>query len=326
MAYTVQREDVASLQREWVEALDRHPEPAPFLHPAWHQVWLEEFQDDRELYLLSVRDGNDLMGVAPLLRENGNLSLVGHSSICDYMDFVVTPERSREFFSALLGELLQEEWSELNLWGVRDGSSTLAELPALVEAAGLVFEKETEAVSPRVELPETWDEYVSSLSKKDRHELRRKMRRLQAAGDLELKIYTSPEDVETHLPVLLRFMVDSRADKAHFMSEQMGRFFHRMTQALAKEGLVRLYETELDGKPVASVLCFDQGGQIFLYNSGYDPDYASLAVGLASKALCLRDAIESGRHCVDFMRGDEPYKYDMGGEDLTVYRLAIRRE
>ena len=325
MAFTVQREDMASLQGEWVEALDRHPEPAPFLHPVWHQVWLDEFQDGRELLLLSVRDGDALMGVAPLMRENGHLSLLGHSSICDYMDFVVTPERSREFFSALLDELLKEEWSELNLWGVRDGSSTLTELPALAEAAGLAFEQETEAVSPRVELPGSWDDYVSSLSKKDRHELRRKLRRLQAAGELEMKVYTSPEDVETHLPVLLRFMVDSRADKAHFMSEQMGRFFHRMAPALAREGLIRLYELELDGKPVASVLCFDQGGQLFLYNSGYDPDYAPLAVGLASKALCLRDAIEIGRHCVDFLRGHEPYKYDLGGKDQTIYRCVIRR-
>jgi len=119
--------------------------------------------------------------------------------------------------------------------------------------------------------------------------------------------------------------VESRSDKAAFMSEQMGRFFHRMAPALAEEGLVRLYELELDTKPVASVLCFDQGGQLFLYNSGYDPAYAGLAVGLLSKALCLRDAIELGRRCVDLLRGHEPYKYDLGGKDRTVYRCVIER-
>ena len=46
MTYTVRREDVASLQAEWVELLNQHPEPAPFLHPTWQRVWLEEFQDD----------------------------------------------------------------------------------------------------------------------------------------------------------------------------------------------------------------------------------------------------------------------------------------
>ena len=89
-------------------------------------------------------------------------------------------------------------------------------------------EREEEAVAPRVELPASWDEYLASLSKKSRHELRRKLRRLADIGEPELRAYTSPQDVESRLPQLLRFMVDSRADKAAFMSEQMGRFFHRM--------------------------------------------------------------------------------------------------
>jgi CelD/BcsL family acetyltransferase involved in cellulose biosynthesis len=176
-----------------------------------------------------------------------------------------------------------------------------------------------------VELAASWDEYLSSLGKKDRHELRRKLRRLQSAGDLELHTYTTPQDVEAHLPVLLRLMVESRRDKANFMSEQMGRFFHRMAPVMAQEGMVRLYELELDGKAVASVLCFDQARRLFLYNSGYDPEYASLSVGLASKALCLRDAIESGYRRVDFLRGHEPYKYDLGGRDQTIYRCVVRR-
>lgn len=325
MALTVRREEPAALQESWANLLARLPEPVPFLHPTWQRIWLEEFQDGRELLLTSVRDGDDLVGVAPLLRDGDCISFVGHYSICDYMDVVVAPERARDAFGALFESLAGEAWSQLDLRGLRDGSPTLAELPALAEAAGHACERQEEAVAPRVETAGDWDAYLASLSKRNRHELRRKLRRIQAAGELELRTYTNVDDVEEHLPVLLRFMVDSRADKANFMSEQMGRFFHRMARALAEEGLVRLYELELDAKPVASVLCFDQGGQLYLYNSGYDPDYAGLGVGIGSKALCLRDALEVGRHCVDFLRGAEPYKYDLGGQDQQVYRLTITR-
>jgi CelD/BcsL family acetyltransferase involved in cellulose biosynthesis len=120
-------------------------------------------------------------------------------------------------------------------------------------------------------------------------------------------------------------MVESRGDKANFMSEQMGRFFHRMAPALAEEGLVRLCELELNGSAISSVLCFDQGKRLFLYNSGYDPAYAQFSVGLASKALVLQDAIESGHACVDFLRGHEPYKYDLGAVDRQIYKATIRR-
>ena len=325
MAYEVVREEPASLRAEWEELLGRQPEPAPFLHPAWQRVWLEEFQNGRELLLLAVREGGSLLGVAPLLREDGKLSLVGHYSICDYMDFVLEPDCGPGVVGALFDAILEEDWSELELRGLREGSPTLAQLPALAKAAGLAVKREEEAVAPRVELPTSWDEYLASLSKKARHELRRKLRRLADAGEPELRAYTSPQDVESRLPQLLRFMVESRTDKAAFMSEQMGRFFHRMAPAMAEEGLIRLYELELSGRPVASILCFDQGGQLFLYNSGYDPQYASQSVGLLSKALCLRDAIDSGYRCFDMLRGHEPYKYHLGGQDQTIYRCVIRR-
>ena len=62
-----------------------------------------------------------------------------------------------------------------------------------------------------------------------------------------------------------------------------------------------------------------------IYNSGYDPQYAYLSVGLLSKAACLRHAIEDGRKRLDFLRGNEPYKYDLGGKDLQVYRCLIKK-
>ena len=52
---------------------------------------------------------------------------------------------------------------------------------------------------------------------------------------------------------------------------------------------------------------------------------AELAVGLASKALVLQDAIENGYGCIDFLRGHEPYKYDLGGVDRNVYRCLVTR-
>jgi CelD/BcsL family acetyltransferase involved in cellulose biosynthesis len=325
MTLSVRREELAQLQPEWAQLLEQQAEPVPFQHPTWQRVWLEEFQDGRDLLLISVRDGDTLVGIAPLIRDGDSIGLIGHYSICDYMDFIVAPEQCSAVFDAILTELKNEEWSQLELRGIRDGSTTLTEFTRAVESDGMTVEREDEAVAPRVELPGDWEEYVSGLKKKHRHELRRKLRNLQAEGDLQLHTYRSPEDVEVHLPVLLRFMVDSREDKANFMSEQMGLFFHKSTQALAEEDLIRLYELELDGKPVASVLCFDQGEQLYLYNSGYDPEYMQMSVGIASKALCLQAAIEEGKHCVDFLRGDEEYKYRLGAQDQQIYKLVIKR-
>lgn len=325
MACAVRREELDRLEAEWLGLLSLSPEPVPFLHPTWQRAWLEEFQEGRDLLLLAVRDGERLVGLAPLLRQDCGLTLVGHYSICDYMDVVAAPGRESEVIAAVLEALQGEEWRELELRGLREGSPTLALLPALAEGLGWQVSQELEAVSPRLELPATWEEYLARLSGKDRHELRRKLRRLAQGREVELRVLTSSQETAAGLAELLRFMVESREDKARFLTEKMEQFFYRAVAALSEEGMVRLYLLELDGRTAAAVLCFDLGNRLYVYNSGYDPAYASLAVGLLSKALCLRDAIEQGRQCLDFLRGTESYKYDLGARDQRIYRCLIGR-
>jgi len=117
----------------------------------------------------------------------------------------------------------------------------------------------------------------------------------------------------------------SRADKTEFMTPAMESFFRRMASAMAEAGLVRLFMLNIDSKPAAAVFCFDAGTHLYMYNSGYDLSLSSLSVGLVSKALCLRWAIENGKQGLDFLRGNEPYKYDLGARDQDIFRLTIRR-
>jgi len=321
---TVQHERLDQIEEEWLRLLAASPEPVPFLHPLWLRTWLDEFQEGRELILLSARQDDQLVGVAPLLREDDRLSLAGHYSICDYMDLLV-PDGDETVYRSFLETLAATEWQELELRGLREESPTWRLLPALAERMGFRVASELEAVSPRIELPAAWDDYLATLSKKDRHELRRKMRRLHSEGQVELRTVTSETETPAALDLLLRLMRESRQDKARFMTPPMERFFRRMVAALAPAGIIRFYILDLDSVPVAAVLCFDIGGQMYLYNSGYDPAFAHLSVGLISKAMCIEDAIGRGRHCVDFLRGHESYKYDLGGRDRSIYRCVVSR-
>ena len=98
-----------------------------------------------------------------------------------------------------------------------------------------------------------------------------------------------------------------------------------MASAMAAEGLIRLFMLRVNRRPAACVLCFDAGSYLYLYNSGYDPEFSSLSVGLVSKALCVQWAIENGMTGLDFLRGDEPYKYDLGAKDQEIYRIRLSR-
>ena len=316
------------ISAEWSGLLAQSAAPTPFVTPAWQRVWLSHFLGDRTVRILTARDGERLIGVAPFIIDGTQAELVGHYSICDYMDVVVTPGFEPQFYASILGKLADDGVKTLDLRGLRLETPTLAAITAAAPAAGFTAVREDEALSPKVCLPDTWDEYLSTLSKKDRHELRRKLRRLDTAGgDVALKVVTESAEAATELDTLFHLMRISSHHKEEFLDRPgMEAFFREMTAAMAAEGMLRFYFLTFDGVAVAAVLNFDLGGQLYMYNSGYDPAYSHYAVGLMSKTLLIKDAIENGRRCVDFLRGDEAYKYDLGGKDQQVYRLVLTKD
>ena len=323
---TVHREELAALEPEWRELLGSCSSHASiFQSPTWLRTWWGEFGSGRELLLLSVREEQRLVGVVPLMREGARLSFAGDTEVCDYMDFPCTTGREPELLAAMFRSLGEEPWEELSLWALREDSPVLAVLPAVCAESGLFFTTEHEDVCPQIALTSDFEEYVSSLDKKDRHELRRKLRKLPQAGEVELEIIESPEIASAALDDFLWMLRESRADKAAFMTPQMESFFRSLVVKLASEGLIEMIFLKLGGKRTACVLCFRAGSESLLYNSGYDPNYSHFSVGLLSKALALQRAIEQGKTRFDFLRGHERYKYELGAQDLNVHNVLIRR-
>jgi CelD/BcsL family acetyltransferase involved in cellulose biosynthesis len=323
---TVTREDLTTLEPEWRELLGSCSSHASiFQSPTWLRTWWSEFGADRELVLLSVRDEQRLVGVVPLMREGARLSFAGDTEVCDYMDFPCTDGRESELLAAMFRSLGEEPWNELSLWALREDSPVLAALPKITAELGLTFASEHEDVCPQIALVGDFEEYVSSLDKKDRHELRRKLRKLPQAGDVELEVIEAPDEAAAALDDFLHMLRESRADKAAFMTPQMESFFRSLVLNLATEGLIEMIFLKLGGVRTACVLCFRAGDESLLYNSGYDPNYSHFSVGLLSKALALQRAIEQGKTRFDFLRGHERYKYELGAQDLNVHRVLIQR-
>lgn len=240
------------------------------------------------------------------------------------MDFVLQKGDEETFYRAFLDALKTEEWEVLDLHCLQPASPTLIHLPPMARREGLSVILERESVSPAIELPDTWEGFLSTLSKKYRHELRRKLRRLMETDGTRYH-YVEGEDVARGMDDFLRLHRMSSHEKALFMDLQMEAFFRAMVDRLAAWNWARLYFLEVDGRRVSSALCFQYGEDVLLYNSGFDPAYGWLSVGLLLKAFCIRDAIEAGKKRFDFLRGSEHYKYELGGVDVPVYRCVVQR-
>ncbi|MCH8090340.1 MAG: GNAT family N-acetyltransferase [Chloroflexi bacterium] len=296
-----------------------------FLTPGLQRIWWDQFGRDAELCLMEVRNDGDLQGIAPLMFRDGTLSFLGDTDLFDYHDFVVLRGKEEGFYPTLMDCLEPRGWHTIELTSIPEGSPTLDHLPRVAGARGYVVEVEQEDVTMGAALPNTWEAYLASLSRKDRHELRRKMRRLSYQVESRQYYLSSPEAVEEGLPDFLRLLRLSGQDKAQFMTEERERFFYSMAVDMASQGRLKLYFLEVNGVRAAAALCFDYGSSLLLYNSGYDTEYASLSVGLLLKVLCLKEAIEAGKKHFNFLRGSEVYKYRLGAVDEVIYTISATR-
>ena len=204
-------------------------------------------------------------------------------------------------------------------------SPTVTRLPALAADHGVDVTIAVEERCPILELPTTWEAYLAGLSGKQRHELLRKMRRVEReVPEARAVGLGTRQDVEARFDDFLALHRQSRVGKARFMDERMEGFFRRVSAMLADADAFRLWLLDAPGGPLASFLCLEWDGTVGLYNSGFRPEAAALSPGLILLAHVIRDAIERGKRTFDFLRGEERYKYEFGPTPADVYRVTIR--
>jgi len=206
---------------------------------------------------------------------------------------------------------------------LRPNSTVLTYLVGIARNRNYDVSHKVEDVSLELDLPPTWQEYLNTLTQKQRHEVNRKLRRFGEAGDVNYRVVKDSDSLLDSMDLFLRLFRESREDKAIFLTNRIESFFQSLVKATARSGLLRFGILELNASPVAVVMYFDYNNSVFLYNNGYDPKHSFLSVGLISKVLCLKDSVERGRSKFDFLKGAEEYKYRLGGKEITLYGCEI---
>lgn len=315
-------ESFDSIYSRWQEIQGNSATSVIFSSPHWSRAWWQQFGHGTRLFLGAVKCQGRVIGIAPLVVKDDVASFIGGIDVCDYLDFVVEPGTEGVFFQLLLDSLVRAGILQLDLAPLRPDSTVVTRMTDIARKQGWQVVCSKEDVAVEVDLPATWGEYLQMLTGKQRHELRRKLRRLGEEGELTHRVSTeaNQKDIDT----FLKLFRDSRQDKATFLTPKMESFFRAIAGLLAKQGLLRLNILELNATPVAATMCFDYQEIVYLYNSGYNPSYGWLSVGLLSKALCIKDSIERRRKRFDFLKGGEAYKYHIGGHDVPLYRCQLR--
>lgn len=320
-----------TFRNEWNALLQRSHNDLIFLTLEWQQTWWEVYKPG-ELYIAAgYADSGELVGIAPWFIDTRDgartLRTIGCVDVTDYLDVIVSTGHNHEFMEALADHLLKATAivDGLQLCNIPAGSPLLEHWPEILSSRGFQVNIEREDVCPVIDLPDNWDEYLTHLNKKQRHELRRKLRR---AGNLvDWYIVDESHTLDDEIAAFTALMAASSPDKAEFLQDELNTaFFRAMIPRMQAAGWLQLNFLTVEDERAAAYLNFDRHGHIMVYNSGQDIDrFGSLSAGIVLLAKNIRYAIETGHTKFDFLRGNETYKYQMGGVDTEVFKLTVVR-
>ncbi len=286
-----------------------------------------------ELHHTTLRRGHDsLLTPVP---ASAVAIFFGASYHADYATILASPADLPAVADAFVADLAspgRPAWDALDLRRLRCGDPAADALAAAFRkaemAAGWTLNLEREDVCPVVALPAggTFEDYLGTLDKKDRHEIRRKVRRAEAAGEVAL---TESRDPLADLGAFIDLHQAKWGDDGLFPStsggDQSRTLFRRLFELFGADGALRLSFLTVGGRRIAAGVHFETPDRVLYYNAGVDPAARDLSPGVVMVERFMRRAIEQGKSAVDFLRGDEPYKYEWGATDEPIQRLLVRR-
>jgi CelD/BcsL family acetyltransferase involved in cellulose biosynthesis len=135
---------------------------------------------------------------------------------------------------------------------------------------------------------------------------------------------TSPEGLHDEMEDFFTMMREN-ADKNRFLTDPMAAQMHAVAQAAAENGWLDLRFLVVGREKAAAYLNFIYDNKVWVYNSALGEKFAAISPGISLVGLLIQEAIEEGRTEFDLLRGDEEYKYQLGGQDRWVVKAVISR-
>jgi len=253
---------------------------------------------------------------------------IGEIGCPDELDVLALPEADMRSLAAVLEAM---PWQVIILDNLVEGAPNAARLSAALKARGHAIRRNPLWNCPRLELPHSWDDYLTTLSSNRRQILRRKERSL--FRDHAAAVVDYGEDrLDEGWGHLLR-LHEQRWDGAGggaFRDPRSERLQRLFAGEMAKQRRLWLSTLDLEGQPAAAWYGFTSDDTVYFYQSGRAPQWQRESAGLVLMGVMIRRAIQQGYRAFDFLRGDERYKYHWTSarrktSETVIFRAGWKR-
>jgi CelD/BcsL family acetyltransferase involved in cellulose biosynthesis len=335
-------EGVAALKPCYERLLRTTGNTLPFALHEWHLSWCRHFlsrharRDDRPLFYVLRDPAGTCVAVIPFIvsrRRVGPLNfaflrLLGTEQLLtEIRGPLVEPGYESLAVRAVRDSLAKEvDWDWIHWTGVG------GDFEQALRAGGTL---EWRRAMPYyvLDLPPTWEEFRRGLKRNIRESLRHCYNSLKRAGlQFELRVIADPDGVRAALPRFLELhtlranLKSSVVHPDRFASARERDFLYTVCEALSRQGVVRLFCLCIGGQTVAMRIGFMVGDSLYLYYSGYDPQWSRYSVMTTTVAESIKYAIALGLKTVNLSPGNDVSKTRWSPRELPLLSAYERRD
>ena len=340
------REGFERLEPVWNPLLEASASNSITLTWEWLTAWWDVFGQGRRLYILVVREGDEVIGIAPLLKRMvWRFGLIPYrrleflasgeneaDEICsDYLDFILQRGREAEALEAIFGYLHKHksDWDEIIVTDMSGESPNLRLLQSMCETGGAkcrIIRDQTCLYAP---LPDSWDEFLAGLGSEFRRKIRKDRRILESAGG-EVRVIDKLDGFESHFEELIRLHQarwTERGETGVFAGEKFTRFHRLLAHKAIPKGWLKLFLVYEAGEAISASYDFAYNGKMYYYQSGFAAGSGQLSSpGALVRSFAIEKAIEMGLSEYDFLKGEQgSYKSRWRCKTRSILQLRVAK-
>jgi CelD/BcsL family acetyltransferase involved in cellulose biosynthesis len=336
-------EGFLSLRAEWKELLVKSVDTSIFISWEWQYYWWCHYSGDQKLRLLVVSEKDRIVGILPLYIKRVILFRAltvkllqfvgtGGDTSPDYLGPILSQDIPYEVARAIVRHIFTSinGWDVLMLSDIQLGSVFHSVMGDVCTAMKQSFTTGNVESIAYIALPDSFDKYLYSLSKKRRKAIRQNQRRFHKALSGRFFIWEEESQLQfaiNRLIELHHMRWAGRGNHAFSSTEYIG-FHTELMHALIKEGSLRLYCLEADGKIIAMDYCYRWNGEIMVFQGGFDPSYKDLSPGQVLISYEIEHAISERNQGFDLLKGNHDYKRSIakstrGTTTITSYQRTF---
>lgn len=314
------------LESQWSRLLSRLSWPTIFNTHAWMRIWWDTVRTDEKLLIVVAQVEDEVVAIAPLMQaprvvrhlESNDIRFIStlkpaHSplSFTGMQDFIIKPG-----YEHLLPNMLDtaldaaNQWTYLFLQPIPENSPYLDELLTYIQQKKLNHHRRVVIENAVQNIEGDFSSYFASLSKNMRKNVKRALRNFQTNRRAGVKVYQSPEELQTAYSLILQIEANSwKAQSGIAINNKVyHNFYQKLISEFARQGWINIYILYIDDQPVAYDLNVIYNGMVKTLKGSFNRDYADYSPGAILTYHETNDYYSKQYRSFDLLWGNLEYK------------------